>query len=163
MVHGTLHGTLHIFFRKKPFLFVKIKSWNFQHLFNYYFVKPLKISAHSEKHSDDIFLRGIRVVRIRNELKFWEVLRNNKSKRCWKFQISILTNKKVLFLKKIWSVPCTMDSSFFSQQMPYCLLTLLVYMDLTLNTSSANSESCLYCYVNFFSNPKNAFSQTKNK
>ena len=25
---------------------------------------------------------------------------------------------------------CTMDSSFFSQQMPYCLLTLLVYMAL---------------------------------
>jgi hypothetical protein len=28
-----------------------------------------------------------------------------------------LTNKKVLFLKKISSVPCTMDSSFFRQKM----------------------------------------------
>ena len=26
-------GTLHIFFRNKTFLFVKIESWNFQHLF----------------------------------------------------------------------------------------------------------------------------------
>ena len=47
-----------------------------------------------------------------------------------KCQLSILANKKVLFLKEIWSVPCTMNSSFFSQKMPYCLLTLLVYMAL---------------------------------
>ena len=65
-----------------------------------------------------------------NELKFCKVSRNPKSNSCWKFQLSILTNKKVLFLKKIWSVPCTMDSSFFSQEMSYCVLTLLVYMAL---------------------------------
>ena len=52
-----------------------------------------------------------------NELKVCKVSRNPKSKRCWKFQLSILRNKKVLFLKKIWSVPCTMDSSYFSQKM----------------------------------------------
>ena len=52
-----------------------------------------------------------------NELKFCEVSRNYKSKICWKFQISILTNKKVLSLKKILSVPYTMESSFFSLQM----------------------------------------------
>ena len=34
-----------------------------------------------------------------------------------KFQISILTNKKKFFLRKMLSVPCTMESSFFSQQM----------------------------------------------
>ena len=76
-------------------------------------MKPFKISAHSDKHSDNVLLLGIREY----ELKFCEVSRNNKSKRCWKFQISIWTNKKVVFLKKILSVPCTMDSSFFSQQM----------------------------------------------
>ena len=35
-----------------------------------------------------------------NELKFCEVSQNCFSKRCWKFQPSILKNKKVLFLKK---------------------------------------------------------------
>ena len=43
--------------------------------------------------------------------------------------------KRVLFLKKIWSVPCAMDSSSFSQQMPYCLATLLVYMALAVATT----------------------------
>ena len=33
------------------------------------------------------------------ELKFCEVSRNSFSNRCWKFQLSILRNKKVLFLK----------------------------------------------------------------
>ena len=35
-----------------------------------------------------------------NELKCGEVSRNSISNRCWKFQLSILKNKKVLFLKK---------------------------------------------------------------
>ena len=72
-------------------------------------MKPCKITAHSDKHSDDIFLRKIRVVRM--TWNFVRFSRKRKSKICWKFQISILTNKKVL------SVPCTMDSCFFSQQM----------------------------------------------
>ena len=33
-------------------------------------------------------------------VEFCEVSRNNFSYRCWKFQLSILKNKKVLFLKK---------------------------------------------------------------
>ena len=37
------------------------------------------------------------------ELKFCEVSRNSVSNRCWKFQLSILKNKTVLFLKKILS------------------------------------------------------------
>ena len=51
-----------ILFRNKTFLIVKIENLNFQHLLK--FVKPLKISAHSDKHSDDIYLRGIKVVRM---------------------------------------------------------------------------------------------------
>ena len=43
-----------------------------------------------------------------------------------KFQISILTNKKVLFLKKILSIPCTIDSSFFSPQIDIDILTFLI-------------------------------------
>ena len=34
------------------------------------------------------------------ELKFCEVSQNSFSNRCWKFQLFILKNKKVLFLKK---------------------------------------------------------------
>ena len=48
------------FFRNKTFLFVKIESWNFQQLFGLGFVKPCKIST----HSDNIFLQVIRVVRM---------------------------------------------------------------------------------------------------
>ena len=40
-----------------------------------------------------------------NELKFCEVSRNSFLNRCWKFQFSILINKKVLFLNKIWFRP----------------------------------------------------------
>ena len=47
-----------------------------------------------------------------------KVSRNNSSKRCWKFQFS---NKKVLFPPKKLSVPCTIKSSFFRQQIsPWC-------------------------------------------
>ena len=43
-----------------------------------------------------------------------------------------LDKQKSFITKKIWRVPCTMHSSFFSQQMQYCLATLLVYMALAL-------------------------------
>ena len=64
------------------------------------------------------------------KLTFCKVSLNPKSNRWWKFQLSILTNKKVLFIKIIWCVPCSIYSYFFSQQMPYCLATFLVYMAL---------------------------------
>ena len=38
-----VHGTLHIFFRNKTFLFVKIESWNFQQLFYLGFHETLQI------------------------------------------------------------------------------------------------------------------------
>ena len=67
---------------------------------------------YSEKHSDNIFLQGIRVVQMSWDfVRFHEII--NQREDVKKF----LTNKKVLFLKKILSVPCTMDISFFSQQM----------------------------------------------
>ena len=42
-----------------------------------------------------------------NELKVCELSQNPKSNSCWKFQLSILTNKKVLFLKEfeVYHVP----------------------------------------------------------
>ena len=104
-----VHGTLHIFFRNTTVLFVLCSI-----SLIYYFVKPLKILTRSDKHSDDIFLRRIKV-----DWMSWTFERFHKiiNQRFWNFQISILTNKKILFLKKILSAPCTMDSSFFSPLM----------------------------------------------
>ena len=81
------------FFRNKTFLFVKTESWNFQHLFNLGFCESLQNFNPFRQH----FSKGHKSCL--NELKFCEVPRNNKSKRCWKIHISILTNKKVLFIK----------------------------------------------------------------
>ena len=44
-------------------------------------------------------------------MKFCEVSRNLISNRCWKFQLSILKNKKVFFLKKIFFKPYRQDRS----------------------------------------------------
>ena len=82
------YGLKNIFFRNKTFLFFKIESFSIGLKKN--FVKPHKISTHSA-HSDSCLI----------ELKFCEVSRNSFSNRCWKFQLSIFRNKKVLFLKKI--------------------------------------------------------------
>ena len=60
-------------------------------------MKPHKISTHSA-HSENCYVHFFISCLI--ELKFYEVSRNSISKRCWKFQLSILKNKKVLFLKK---------------------------------------------------------------
>ena len=117
-----------IFFLNKTFLFFEIEGWNFQQLLDLGFRETLQNFRSFRQH----FSMGNKSCL--NELKFCEVPQN-KSKRCWKFQFSILTNKKVLFLKKIWSVPCTMDSFFFSQQMLFCLATLIVHMALIYTTT----------------------------
>ena len=75
------YGLEHIFFRNKTFLFFKIESWNFQHLFE------MKFRETSQNFNS-----------IRQPIK-------KISNRCWKFQLSILKNKNVLFLKNIWSKP----------------------------------------------------------
>ena len=68
-------------------------------------MKPHKISANLDNSLLPIQKCHLNVCL--NELKVCKVSRNPKSKRCWKFQLSTLTNKKVLFLKKHQSVPCT--------------------------------------------------------
>ena len=77
----TIHATWHTFFRNKKFLFVKIECWNFRHLFDLGSVKPCKIPAHSDKHSDDNFLEGIKVVRMSwNFVRFQEILNQKEAK-----------------------------------------------------------------------------------
>ena len=75
-------------------------------------MKPCKISAHSDKHSKAIFLRGIRVVRMN-----WNFVRVHKLKnqRDAKNSYFYLDKQKCFIPKKILSVPCTMDSSFFNR------------------------------------------------
>ena len=62
-----------------------------------------KISTQSV-HADNFFSRFC--IRCLIELKFCEVSRNSFSNRCWKFQLSILKNKKVLFLKNKFLSRC---------------------------------------------------------
>ena len=80
------------FFRNKTFLFFKIESWNFQHLFE----NGMKFNKFqlNRKNENNNCLNEL------NEMKFCEASWNSISNRCWKFQLSILKNKKVLFLKK---------------------------------------------------------------
>ena len=93
-----VHGTLNIFFRNKTFLFVKIEIWNFQHLFDLLFHETSQNFSSFRQLLFPVEKCCLNVCL--NELKFCKVSRNPKSNSCWKFQLSILTNKKVLFLKK---------------------------------------------------------------
>jgi hypothetical protein len=66
-------------------------------------VKRHKISTYSA-HSDNCYFHFSICCLI--ELKFCEISWNPFSNRCWKFQLSILKNKKVLFLKIYFFGPC---------------------------------------------------------
>ena len=61
-------------------------------------MKQHKISSNSA-HSDNCYFHFFQFDCL-IELKFCEVLQNYVSLGCWKFQLSILKNKKVLFIKK---------------------------------------------------------------
>ena len=87
------YGLDHIFFRNETFLLFNIESWNFQHLFFLKILWNLAISAHSV-YSWSNFYFNFSMGRL-NGLQFCEVSWNSKSNSCWKFQLSILTNKKV--------------------------------------------------------------------
>ena len=91
---GTLlaldYGLNYIFFRNKTFLFFKLKlsasvwkriSWNLTKFQLIQLIQTIFISIFS--------------IRCLIELKFCEVSRNSFLNRCWKFQLSILKNKKV--------------------------------------------------------------------
>ena len=66
-------------------------------------MKPHKISTHLA-FSDNCYFHSF-FISCLIELKFCEVSRNSISNWTWKFQLSILKNKKVLFLKKIFFWP----------------------------------------------------------
>ena len=65
-------------------------------------MKPHKISA--DLDNSLLLIQKCHLNVSLNELKFCKVSRTPKSNSCWKFQLSILTNKKVLFLKNICAI-----------------------------------------------------------
>ena len=81
------------FFRNKMFLFFKIVSWNFQHLFE------KKCCETSQNFN------SIRQPIEKINYNCLEVSQNSISNRCWQFQLSILKNKNVFFLKKVFFRP----------------------------------------------------------
>ena len=82
-------------------------------------MKQHKISSNSA-HSDNCYFHFFQFDCL-IELKFCEVLQNYVSYRCWKFQLSILKNKNVLFLKNIWSKPKSLNRPREFQQMAFAV------------------------------------------
>ena len=93
-------------------MFYQIKSWNFQHLFEKEFRETSQnfnsFSLFRQLLFSSFFISCL------IELKFCKVSRNSISNWTWKFQLSILKNKKVLFLKKIffWPLSISKQKSF---------------------------------------------------
>ena len=88
-------------------MFFKIASWNFQHLFEIEFRETSQLIQIIQTVVIFIFSIGCLI-----ELKFCEVSRNSFKNRFWKFQLFILKNKKVLFLKKIKLLWISKQKSF---------------------------------------------------
>ena len=88
-------------------MFFKIESWNFQVQFE------IKIRETSQNfHSFSLFrqlLFSSFFISCLIELKFCKVSWNSISKWTWKFQLSILKNKKVLLLKKNFFKPLSIS------------------------------------------------------
>ena len=103
------NGLKNIFFRNKTFLFFKIESSNFQVHFVIEFRETLQnfntIRQLIKKDENNNCLKKL------NELKFCEDSRILISNWTWKFQLSSLKNKKVLFLKKIFFKPYRQGTS----------------------------------------------------
>ena len=88
-------------------MFFKIESWNFQVQFEIEFRETSQnfnsIRQPREKNVNNNCLNEL------NDLKQCEVSRNLFANRCWKFQLSIMKNKKVLFLKKSFFKPLSIS------------------------------------------------------
>ena len=98
------YGLDNIFFLGlKLFFFFKIKSSNFQYLLDKEFRKTSQnFNSMDRKNGNKHCLNELNEF---NELKFCEVSRNSFSKRCWKFQLSILKDKKREFQQMVLCCP----------------------------------------------------------
>ena len=93
------NGLKHFFFRNKKFLVfqdrkVKLSESGWKKISLNLTKFKLNPTTH-RNNKNNYCLNKV------NELKFCEVSWNSISNRYWKFQLSILKNKKVFFLKKI--------------------------------------------------------------
>ena len=86
-----------ILFRNKTFLFFKIESWNFQHLFENEFRETSQSFNSFRQLLCTFFLLVVWLS--------WNFVRFHKFKFQTEPQLSILKNKKVLFLRKIFFKP----------------------------------------------------------
>ena len=80
-----------IFFRNKTFLFFKIESWNFQHLFE----NKFRGTSHNF-NSIRQPIEKMKITIVWMSWMSWNIVRFHEktfSNRCWKFQHSILKNK----------------------------------------------------------------------
>ena len=112
------NGTLHIFFRNF-FLFVQIRSWNFQHMF-----ESSQNSSLFRQHSDEI-LWEIKVVR-----RSTHFVRFMKSviKRRLKISAFYHDKQKSLIPKKIWTLPFLQARIvFLTNRWPYDNLSFLIH------------------------------------
>ena len=128
VIHGTWYT--YYFFKNKTFLFVKIEIWNFHHLFDLLFHETSQNSSSFGQLLFPVEKCHLNVF-VWMSWNFCKVSQNSKSNRCWKFQLSILINNKVVFLKKyeVYHVPWIVLSSAnrcrIVSQLSYMALILL--------------------------------------
>ena len=89
-------------------MFFKKLNWSFQQPFEKEFSET---SQSFNSFSQLLFL--FFSISCLIELKFCEVSWNSFSKRCWKFQFSVLKIKKVLFLKKVFFKSISKQKTLF--------------------------------------------------
>ena len=90
-------GTLHIFLGIKTFLFVKIESCDFQHLFDLEFrEKYTKVKANQTTFTEKNFLLGIKVI--------WMSWNFSRNKNWKKNTVHILPKRIYAWLKYSWDL-----------------------------------------------------------
>ena len=135
-------------------MFFKIESWNFQHLFEKEFRETSQNFNSFSSFRKILFSFFLWVVWLSwNFVRFHEFFSSN---RCLKFQLSILKNKKVLFLKKIFFLSCCQCQNkkalftdpIFSEGFEETLLTL---MTLCSSHSDSKSSTLKVAFFQFYS------------
>ena len=91
------YGLNYIFLGIKLFLFFKIESWNFQHLFETEFRETSQNFNSIRQPIEKMEIRNVWM-----SWRSWNFVRFSISNRCWRFQLSILKNKKSFIPKKIF-------------------------------------------------------------
>ena len=111
-------------------------------------MKPCKISAHSDKHSDNIFLWGKKVVRMSwNFVRFHEIINQRDAENF----IFLSWQKKVLFLKKYQVYHVPLVALFSANRWRLDVLTLLIkgFAQNALRNPNSLEQDFLVTYSNW--------------